>query len=270
MRCCRPLLGTYVEIEADSVEAIEAGFAAIAKIHALMSAHDPDSELSRINRFGHESPVEVSGETRRVVERALHWSRESGGAFDVVGAGSKSFASGRIPRHRGQPTPRAEDFSAMSLSDDGVRLLEPACLDLGGIAKGFAVDQAVATMRCAGAERGFVNAGGDLFAFGPNPWPVAVVHPLTRRPLVEVELRDEALATSALFADGSADHLPASAGWMSVSVRAANACDADALTKVAWALGHRSAGVLTAAGAAAFAIRSDGAVEAIESMAAAA
>jgi thiamine biosynthesis lipoprotein len=264
MRRCRPLLGTYVEVTADDVEHVEAAFAAIARIHALMSAHESNSDISRINRLGHAGAVEVSNETRDVLERSLAWSQLSNGIFDIVRAGAQSLASRRIPRHEDQPAPEAADSSALALSANAVRLLAPACLDVGGIAKGFAVDQAVAAMRRAGAARGLVNAGGDLFAFGPEPRSAAVVHPQTRVPAVEVELIECGLATSALLGDGSGDHLPSGTDWMSVTVRAQSACDADALTKIAWAAPARLGELLNHWEAVAFGIRPNGLVEAIE------
>ena len=68
---CRPLLGTFVEVTAENADIIDAAFAAIARVHALMSAHEPDSELSRLNRHAHRAPVEVSAETTEVLDRAL-------------------------------------------------------------------------------------------------------------------------------------------------------------------------------------------------------
>ena len=259
MRRCRPSLGTFVEVDCDRPEAIGPAFAEIERVHRLMSAHERDSELSRINRLAHREPVTVSDETREVVERALRWYSISGGLFDVVTAGARSLERGKIPRHSDQPEPEGRDSSLVWLSGNLLRLAAPACLDLGGIAKGYAVDRAAAAMREAGAINGLVNAGGDLIAFGPEPRTVEVVDPLTSRPAVEVELSNEALATSALV-DGSAAHLPPAYRWSSVTVRAPNASDADALTKIIWAGGTE---LLAQVGASAFGIRLDGNVEEI-------
>jgi len=118
-------------------------------------------------------------------------------------------------------------------------------------------------MRRAGASSGLVNAGGDIFAFGPGAWPVTVVHPLTRQPLVEIELCEEALATSALLAGGSGDHLPGKSEWISVTVNAPSASDADALAKIAWTVLQNSDALLSRCGARAFGIRRNGLVEEI-------
>jgi thiamine biosynthesis lipoprotein len=241
IRRCRPLLGTFVEVTADREDAIEAAFAAVAKIHRLMSAHEPDSDISRINRFGHLRAVEVHEWTARVVERALFWSKRSEGAFDVVRAGNAAIERGLLPRHADQPQPEAAHWTWLEIQGGSVRLLKPACIDLGGIAKGFAVDRAIEALRQAGCKRGLVNAGGDLRAFGTDPWRVVLVDPLSRSPVAEMEIDNEALATSAGLPhrDGrlSFDHLGDEGRWSSVSVLARTACDADALTKIVWAKG---------------------------------
>jgi thiamine biosynthesis lipoprotein len=267
LRRCRPLLGTYVEVTADEIEPIDAAFAEIALTHRLMSAHEPGSDVSRINRFAHHRPVEISDPTREVLERALRWRELTSSLFDVVAAGARSIEDGRIPRHADQPLPTS---ARLSLESNRARLSAPGCIDVGGIAKGYAVDRAVAAMGHAGARRGLVNAGGDLFAVGDEPWLVEVVHPQSRQPVLEIELRNEALATSAMLSDGSAAHLPDGNEWISVSVRAPNACDADALTKLAWAGYVDLSRLLGRFGAAALGIRADGRVEAIapESLAA--
>ena len=260
MRHCRPLLGTFVEVECDSAEAIDAAFTAIEHVHRLMSAHDPDSELSKLNHSAHRTPMTVSEPTAAVLLRAAYWASLTDGAFDVVSAGRGAVARGVLPIHPGQPRPDPlADWTVLRLDGLTVTLDRPACLDVGGIAKGYAVDLAVAAMRRTGAARGLVNAGGDLRGFGEEPWPVAVVDPLTRRPQVMIALDNEALATSAGVADNGAEldfsHLPRSSrGWLSVSVRATNACDADALTKVVWAMADGAAPLLLDHGAVALAI----------------
>jgi thiamine biosynthesis lipoprotein len=275
LRRCRPLLGTFVEIAADFEPAIDSAFAAVERVHRLMSAHERDSDLSRINRFGHSRQVAVDPSTARVLERALFWSKRSNGAFDVVRAGKIAIERGLLPRHADQPMPGAAHWTWLELQGSVVSLLQSACIDLGGIAKGFAVDRAIDALRAAGAKCGLVNAGGDLRGFGPHPWPVTVPNPMTGHPFATVQLRDGALATSAGLpaerAGLSYAHLPDdSSGWVSVTVRASTACDADALTKIVWSKGMDAVHALRIAGANAFAIRPDGEAEQIAQTACAA
>lgn len=266
IRRCRPLLGTFVEISAEGAAAIDAAFAAIERVHRLMSAHEPDSDLSNINRFAQARPVQVDAWTAAVIKRALFWFERSQGAFDAVRAGRRAIASGYLPRHADQPQPKAEDSSCVELSATSVRLNEPACLDLGGIAKGFAVDRAVEALCDAGCERGLVNAGGDLRCFGPGPWPISILNPQSRRAVANVGVENGALATSAgLPGEGglSFDHLGAEGRWTSVSVLAPTACDADALTKIVWTRGAAAASILADADATALLISADGHIETI-------
>jgi thiamine biosynthesis lipoprotein len=267
MRRCRPLLGTFVEIECDREAAIEEAFAAVGRVHGLMSAHEIESDISSINRFGHLRSVEVSEWTARVIERALFWSRLSSGAFDVVRAGRAALAKGLIPLHGDQPRPVAGHWTWLEIQGCFVRLLKPGCIDLGGIAKGFAVDRAIDVLRSCGCEFGLVNAGGDLAFFGRQTMTVTLVEPMRRKPAGEIDLLEGAIATSAGLPDGgdlSFDHLTDKQGlWTSVTVSADNACDADALTKIVWALGHRAAPLLAFAEAQAFAIREDAAIEVV-------
>jgi len=251
---CRPLLGTYVEIEATSQAAIEAGYAAIATVHRLMSAHEADSDLSRVNCFAHLGPVQVHPWTALVLERALFWAKESEGAFDPVRAGRAAIENGYLPRHPGQPEPVAAHWSWLELQGRSVRLLKPGCIDLGGIAKGFAVDKAIEELRRAGADRGLVNAGGDMAAFGARPWPVRIADPLTRSPRVEIALDNEALATSAVV-------VGADRSWLSASVRARSAMDTDALTKVLLSGSTRAHHCLDLARATGLRIACDGSIE---------
>jgi FAD:protein FMN transferase len=264
----RPLLGTFVEVTADRDDAIEAAFAAVEKVHCLMSAHEPGSDVSHINRFAHIRHIQVHDWSARVIERALFWSKQSEGAFDVVRAGKQAVACNLLPRHPDQPQPEAAHWTWLEIQGASVRLLKPGCIDLGGIAKGFAVDRAVDALRDAGCKRGLVNAGGDLRGFGVEPWPVSVVHPLTRRPVAAVETENEALATSAgLRGDGDSltfNHLgDANRRWLSVSVLAPITCDADALTKIVWAGAPNAGALLSDAGARALAVTRNGNIVAI-------
>lgn len=260
MRRCRPLLGTFVEIEAEDSAAIDLAFAAVDRVHLLMSAHDPHSELGRLNRG---ERVMLSNDTRTVLDRARFWFERSDGLFDPIVAGRCAIASGAIPLHRGQSQPDpATRFDSLCVAEGDAWLRRPGCIDLGGIAKGHAVDVAVAALRGAGMSSGLVNAGGDLFAFG-SPQRITIPHPWTRRPLLEIQLDNRALATSAGLAVGGAlefDHLPArNPGLISVTVEAARAIDADALTKIAFAGHPRLDALLAIADARALAVTASGA-----------
>jgi FAD:protein FMN transferase len=266
VRRCRPLLGTLVEITADDPAAVDEAFVAIERVHGLMSAHEPTSDISMINSRAHNEEVAVHPLTAAVLARSLHWTAQSGGMFDIVMAGRAALASGLLPLHPGQALPDPDSNSSdLELRGCTVRLRRPACLDVGGIAKGFAVDQAVEALRSAGASLGLVNAGGDMRGFGPESWCVAIANPRTRRPALEVELCNAALATSAAQRQESGlslAHLPnARRDRLSVTVHATDAIDADALTKIVLAGPKSTSACLDSVHARALTIDGSGRVE---------
>jgi thiamine biosynthesis lipoprotein len=221
----RPLLGTVVSIRAQArEEAFQRAFAAIEKVHALMSARCPQSDLSRINREAHRRAVSVHPWTLRVLRSAAAISKASQGAFDVT--------LGRIG---------ASCDDILLLPGGRVRLRRRALLDLGGIAKGFAVDLAVAVLRRCGASGGSVNAGGDLRVFGPAEQTVRVRLPgdcSLAAPLLA--LRQAACATSGGYFGSrqiDARQRRTLCSDYSVTVRAPTCMVADALTKAVAALG---------------------------------
>ena len=233
MRRARPLLGTIVDLQARArdeitlVRGFEAAFSAIERVHRLMSFHDPESDVSRMNREAHRRSVIVDEWTWRVLQAAQEFARESDGAFDIsVGRllanwnylprqTSNRHPEPRILSGRGtsQTTPRvirgvlryAEDDSStwrdiVSDKTCAIRFRRRLTIDLGGIAKGFAVDCAVAALKRAGVQAGIVNAGGDLRAFGLGEETVRIRHPLDPcRAAGIVTLANRALATSATY-----------------------------------------------------------------------
>jgi thiamine biosynthesis lipoprotein len=262
---CRPLLGTFIEVTGDSEGAIDAAFDAVAHVHRLMSAHEPDSDISRINHFGHQRAVEVDAPTLAVLERALFWSKASEGAFDIIAAGAAAIERGYVPLHPGQPRPQARLWTCLELCGRTARLLKPACIDVGGIAKGYAVDRAIAAMKAAGAALGLVNAGGDMAGFGPQSWPVLVVRPETRLAIANIAISNGAIATSSVQPDGTDPHLfKRSADLLSATVCAPAAIDADALTKIMLSGSPSAAACLTQVDARAIVMTRDGSVRAVE------
>lgn len=178
IRRMRPLLGTFVEIQAFAPAAlsepgIEAAFAAIDEVQRQMSFFDPGSDLSRINMHAWQRPVSVNPSTFRVLCLARNIARKSGGLFDFT-VGGRLVNEGRLPDHGFQDL-ESEGWDALELLPRlRVRLKQPVVLTLDGIAKGYAVDAAVQALLAHGVTRGVVNAGGDLRLFGPDPVPIAV------------------------------------------------------------------------------------------------
>jgi thiamine biosynthesis lipoprotein len=246
-RRARPLLGTLVELRVSAAEgdpgpAIAAAFAAVARVHALMSVHDRASELSRLNRCGHIGPIAVDPWIYRVLTAALAVAKATGGSFDCTVA--PVLARHRLlPRDIGRGAASDASWRDLRLHDNGqVSFARPLAIDLGGIAKGFAVDRAVDALRAGGVRAGLVNAGGDMRLFGPGREPIHVRDPIEPSRLVQIgSLADGAVATSSFTfvrEAGCASPIidpfrrrPLPKQDRSVSVIAPEAMIADALTK---------------------------------------
>ncbi len=263
----RPLLGTFVEIRVagaaprDMHAAIDAAFGAVAKVHGLMSFHDANSDIGRLNGGAWVHSLAVDRWTFQVLETAADLHRRSAGVFDIAVAPILQEL-GLLPRllsdraANSMSTATAEAIEL--LPDDRVRFRHPGVrIDLGGIAKGFAVDRAIDVLRDHRMPAGLVNAGGDLAAFGPATETVYIRDPRDPRRLIcGIEIDNQALASSGNRFDpfrsaspsGSAIIDPrtqqAVGGLNAVTVRAPSCLIADALTKVVMAEGASAADLL--------------------------
>jgi FAD:protein FMN transferase len=251
IRRARPLLGSVVDIgigaeaSGDSLHStVDSAFAVIERVQALMSYHDPNSELSRLNRDAAARWQTVEPHTYRVIEAALRFASLSDGAFDPTVA-PRLEAWGYLPAID-SPVDAAATWRDVEISrGERVRFSRPLRLDLGGIAKGYAVDLAVENLISLGIEHIIVNAGGDLRVAGPIPQHIELRHPANPSRIAHrVTLQNQALATSAAYfsrkvvreravsalvdARGGDAYL----GERSISIQARECMTADALTKV--------------------------------------
>ncbi len=215
-----------------------AAFAEIERIERTMSFHDPRSELSRLNREASRRPVRVSREMVEVLSYALRLSRLTDGAFDFTVAASELIRLGVLPAH-GPAADSLATWRDLRLDGDQVRFEKPLLIDLGGIAKGYAVDRAMSVLPAS--LEASVNAGGDL---RQRPWRgrtvgIRVPGSLHRDSVVELPMCLGAVATSGSYfgEEGSIVVCPKRrrlvADRRSFSVFAPTCMQADALTKVA-------------------------------------
>lgn len=240
-RRMRPLLGTYVAIgvfpEPGADESINYAFSVIEKIQKLLSYHDPESELSKINLAGGEW-TEVSAQTTRVVSLAREFAEQSNGLFNpTVGGGLENL--GVLPAVTNSSAIHIGNANDIEIKGNYIRLRRNVRVVLDGIAKGWAVDLAVEELQHAGVQYGVVNAGGDLRGFGPLEFPVQVRDATLGEDKITL-IKNQAIATSTFLAKPTArapsaliarNRLSAPVGtW---SVVAPTAWLADALTKVA-------------------------------------
>ncbi len=272
MRRAQPWLGTIVEIAARGAPAktiergMRAAFAAVAEVQRLLSFHDPASELSLLNREAATRAVTVHPWTWRVLRLAHRIAEKSDGIFDPTVA-PRLTALDFLPQpHAPDANPRARWNDVRLGPARRVRFACPLWLDLGGIAKGFAVDRALHALRETRIPEALVNAGGDLRAIGPRAWSIHLRAPdAPGRSDIIVDLKNAALATSALYFSQRDSATPLLHGrtrrcctaGRSVTVLARDAATADALTKVVFASPRTSAKILTAFHATALVLAAD-------------
>lgn len=242
---CRPLLGTLVEITVPdaSAHAVDAAFDIIAHIHARMSFHERASDLARLRTARAGETVAVAPETVIVLRQAIAFHDASDGIFDVA-VGRALVRGGFLPRegvHLRQFPGTTSDIEI--LDNRNLRCRRPMLIDLGGIAKGHAVDRAVEALASQGVREGLVNAGGDLRMFGDRDWTVQLrdADNLVRS---AITARNCAIASSANLLERKKvrgrDHSPHIGrngtpvlADRRVTVSAARCIVADAMTKVA-------------------------------------
>jgi thiamine biosynthesis lipoprotein len=207
-------MGTVIEItligddEGAANKAVLQAFQEIKRIETLMSPWLDSSDVIRINRSAGEGWAKVSPETMEVIKKAQEISELSEGSFDItVGPLTQLW---RMAREKGIP-PSTKDvkekldlvnFRDVSIHREGKVFLKKKgmAVDLGGIAKGYAVDRAFELLRSLGYKNLIVNAGGDLRVGGTKnnqPWSIGIQDPrVSQKIMAKVLVSDTAVATS--------------------------------------------------------------------------
>jgi len=207
------IMGTSISVElwsedkAIAEEAIAAVMGEMHRIDRLMSPHKPDSELSVINRDAFNRPVPVCDEMMRLFLKAAHFSDLSHGTFDITFA-----AVGRLFDYRTRQRPNVQQLARareaigyqhfiLNQTDQTVRFAKPEmAIDLGGFAKGHAVDNAARLLKQRGIVHANVSAGGDSRVIGDKrgrPWMIGVRDPRNAEQIVAMlPLIDTSISTS--------------------------------------------------------------------------
>ncbi len=236
------MLGTYVGISISgcsrktALDIINKSYLEIEKINKLMSFHDPQSELSNLNHTPVNQWRPISPQLTEVLTLSLELQRKSEGQFNVATAGPLIFW-GFLPGTRKKVTWNYLSEEGFELDNDRARRILPVQIDLGGIAKGYAVDCATAMLKNNLPNlSGCVNAGGDLRVFGKKLHPVYVRLGTKIQPLLKYSLlKNEALATSSTLLLSPYVQIQQKKllhSKKTVTVRAEKCIIADALTKV--------------------------------------
>jgi thiamine biosynthesis lipoprotein len=277
----RMVMGTFAHLKAIAKDpqtarkCVETAFAEIQKVDDLMSDYKSDSEISRVNRDAFGRAVKVSESTFEVLQKSTEFSRLSGGAFDItigplVELWRSAAEANSVPDQAELEQVRSKvgyeklylDANEMTVrfAVDGMRL------DLGGIAKGYAIDRAVEAMQTGGAVGGLVDVGGDIRCFGMPPegkktWRIGLQDPAgsqesdqfltgaAGRVLMVLKLKNAAVATSGgyrrfvLIGGKKYSHImdrrtgESAENMSSVTIISKDALDADALATAVSVMG---------------------------------
>jgi thiamine biosynthesis lipoprotein len=208
---CLYSIVAYGEDEQKLKQVVTAAFDEVDRIDRLMSHYKPDSPLSQLNREAAKYPVKTTPELFNFIAECLRYSRASKGAFDItVGPLMKVWGffrgTGRMPSAAELQAVRQKiGWQQVRLNADA-QTIHFACegleLDLGGIAKGYAVDQVVALLKQHGIRRALISAGGStMYGLGTPPdsatWEVQLQDPLDARKIaMTLHLKDQSLSVS--------------------------------------------------------------------------
>lgn len=255
------IMGTSIHVElwhdnaAQAGRLIDAVMAEMQHIDATMSPYIKTSELYRINEMASARPQVISQELFDLIRQSIAISELSGGVFDIT------YASvGYLYNYRERKRPSDAQINSLlpSINYRWIQLDEKTHsiffahanvkIDLGGIAKGYAVDRSIELLQKAGVQHALVSAGGDTRMLGDRhgrPWMVGIRHPRDRnKNAVMLPLEDVAISTSGDYErffeeDGTRYHhiLSPRTGKsahvvQSVSILGPSATMTDGLTKV--------------------------------------
>ncbi len=260
----RDIMGTRISVELwhsepeTAADCSEQVFAEMRRIDRLMSSYIEDSELSLINKNATAKPMPISSEMALLIEMSLYFSKVSKGAFDITYA---SVGYAYDYRKAVQPSEKLIDSKLPAINYRHIELAHNRVhfkhsdvrIDLGGIAKGYAVDRALAIITDCGITEAMISAGGDSRIVGDHrgrSWMIGIRHPRAEGEVaLRVPLSDTAVSTSGdyerFFIDkGERVHhiinpttgRSAKGSW-SATVTGPNAMTTDALSTTVFILG---------------------------------
>jgi thiamine biosynthesis lipoprotein len=277
----RLVMGTFANLKTiakdprTAKKCVETAFAELKKVDKLMSDYKSDSEISEVNRDAFKRAVKVSKSTFEVLQKSAEFSRLSEGAFDITIAPLtelwRSAAEvNSVPSEAELAVARSKvgyEKLFLDANEMTVRFaVEGMKLDLGGIAKGYAIDRAIEAMQTGGAVGGMVDVGGDIRCFGKPPrgkktWRIGLENPAESRGsdqtmsagagtiLLILKLNNAAIATSGgyhrfVLVEGKKyshimdrDTGASARGMSSVTIISQSAINADALATTVSVMG---------------------------------
>ena len=201
----RLLMGTFWEVVSSDQRASAIVFSEASRIEQLLSKYIPGSEISRLNRLG---KLKVSPDTFYILQKSKQFWRLSNGAFDVTvgpllelwGFADKRYSLPKKNAVRKNLALVGCDKIIFNIDDNVIKFkLSGMKIDLGAIAKGYAIDRAVKKLKESGVRSCLINAGGQVYCLGDKfgrPWRVAVRGYTGKGHAGYLELKDQSVATS--------------------------------------------------------------------------
>jgi len=262
----------YSDDEQRGKEALDKAFAEFERINNLTDRFPKDeentaasSDVIRINENAGIKPVQVSTDTLNIVQRSLYYAQLSGGSFDItIGPIMDLWGFGKNEQHvpsddQIKKTLSLVDYRKVIVDPDNgtVYLQKPGMsLDFGGVAKGYATEEAAKVLRESGIKHALINAGGNVYALGTkpdgSPWRVGVRDPRNENGLIAVlSVKDTSVVTSGdyerYFEERGVRYshlIDPSTGkqardLMQTTVVTESSTDADILNKPLFVLGHQ-------------------------------
>jgi len=205
------IMGTKIQVELWHDDADQARlcsdhvFTEMHRIDALMSPYISSSEVSVVNKKAAVSPVPVSAELFALLQKSVYFSKQSEGAFDIT---FSSIGSHYDYRNHQQPSAQTIqqkldtiNYHNLLLKNNSVAFAKPGMrIDLGGIAKGHAVDRSIEVLQRCGIQQALVSAGGDTRILGDRrgrSWMIGIQHPRDKTAVaLRIPLTDSAMSTS--------------------------------------------------------------------------
>jgi thiamine biosynthesis lipoprotein len=253
------MMGTFVQVTSPEKSAAGIVFSEIKRIEDLLSKYNPDSEVSRLNKLG---KLKVSPDTFYIIKKSKEFCEISDGAFDISvgplvdlwGFTAQNYSIPKDEKIKNTLNLIGCDKIILKYNDNVVEFKTSGTkIDLGAIAKGYALDCAVNKLKERGIKNCLINAGGQVYALGEKfglPWKVAIRNPRSLRLGEILALKDRSISTSGdyeqYFIKGNLRfcHIlnpktgyPADSGIVSVTVIAPSGLTADALSTAIFVLG---------------------------------
>lgn len=255
----RVMMGTFVEVISPQKEAAKIVFDEISRIEGLLSKYNPESEVSKLNKFG---TIKASPETFYIIKKSKEFYSLSDGAFDITVAPLMDIW-GFTNKQYFSPSEEKIKEALKLVGSDKIILHDSSFvvqfkisgmkIDLGAIAKGYAVDCAVKKVREHGIKSCLINAGGQIYCLGDRfgkPWKVAIKNPRADGLVDYLKLEDKAISTSGDYEQyfikkgkryahiiNPKTGYPAKSSIVSVTVMARDGLTADALSTSIFVLG---------------------------------